>query len=150
MWKFFRNTSGNAAVEFALALPLLVLILAGLSELGRSYFQAQALERGLRMGASYAARAELPLSGAARSATENLVKTSSMDGTLGMSASNWERPDAMLDITERQVSAGGINVTVIRLEARVPFDPLIPGLWDFMNIGNDYIELAHEQPYIGI
>ncbi len=41
-----RDARGNAVVEFAFVLPLLLLLLAGMSEIGRAYYQANAVEKG--------------------------------------------------------------------------------------------------------
>ena len=73
--KFWRDCRGNAIIETALMLPLLIAILAGITEFGWSFYQASALERGLRAGATYAARADLPLSANTKTVIGNLIQT---------------------------------------------------------------------------
>jgi Flp pilus assembly protein TadG len=46
-----RNERGAAAVEFALVLPLLVLLFAGIAELGRLYYVQATLAGAAREGA---------------------------------------------------------------------------------------------------
>jgi Flp pilus assembly protein TadG len=46
-----RNERGAAAVEFALVLPLLVLLFAGVAELGRLYYLQATLSGAAREGA---------------------------------------------------------------------------------------------------
>ncbi len=46
-----RNERGAAAVEFALVLPLLVLLLAGIAELGRVFYLQATLAGAAREGA---------------------------------------------------------------------------------------------------
>jgi Flp pilus assembly protein TadG len=46
-----RNERGAAAVEFALVLPLLVLLFAGIAELGRIYYLQATLSGAAREGA---------------------------------------------------------------------------------------------------
>jgi Flp pilus assembly protein TadG len=46
-----RNERGAAAVEFALVLPLLVLLFAGIAELGRLYYLQATLSGAAREGA---------------------------------------------------------------------------------------------------
>ena len=70
-----RDRRGVTAVEFALFMPILLTLLIGLTEVGRAHYQAKAVENGLRTGALYASRNPLPLSAAAITAVENLVKT---------------------------------------------------------------------------
>lgn len=50
-----RRTRGQALVEFAIALPILILLVAGVLELGRGYAAAIATSDAARDGARYAA-----------------------------------------------------------------------------------------------
>src|SRR5437879_7040762 len=50
-----NNRQGQALVEFAIALPILVLLVAGVLELGRGYSFAMATSDAARDGARYAA-----------------------------------------------------------------------------------------------
>src|SRR5438445_3794596 len=50
-----NNRQGQALVEFAIALPILVLLVAGVLELGRGYAFAMATSDAARDGARYAA-----------------------------------------------------------------------------------------------
>jgi len=54
MWSI-RNQKGQSMVEVALALPLLILILAGILDLGRAYVTYVALADAAAEGAAYAA-----------------------------------------------------------------------------------------------
>lgn len=145
-----RDTRGNAVLEFAFVLPVLLLLFAGIVEVGRAYYQANAVEKGLRAGAFYAARHPVPLAPATRSAAENLVKTGTLDGTGAWLASGWSRAGANLTIDDSGTFAlGGISLPVIRVTATVPFDPILPGLLAFVGLGNYAITLRHEQAHVG-
>jgi Flp pilus assembly protein TadG len=48
-----RQEAGNTAVEFALLLPVLVLLIAGLVDFGRAYFTKMELENAARAGGQY-------------------------------------------------------------------------------------------------
>ena len=48
-----RDRRGNFAIEFALALPILLLLLVGLLDLGRLSIEKSALLQGAREGAQY-------------------------------------------------------------------------------------------------
>src|SRR5450759_3943974 len=50
-----RRRSGQAMVEFAITLPILILLVAGVLELGRGYVFAIATSDAARDGARYAA-----------------------------------------------------------------------------------------------
>jgi len=47
---------GQSLVEFALALPVLLLILLGLADFGRAFYYTTAIANAARAGAEYAAR----------------------------------------------------------------------------------------------
>lgn len=53
--RHFRNMRAQALIEFALVLPVLVLMLAGIVDLGNGFQTYIALSNGAREGASYAA-----------------------------------------------------------------------------------------------
>ena len=53
MRRRLRNDNGNAAVEFALLVPVLILLVAGLVDFGRAYFTRMELENAARAGAQY-------------------------------------------------------------------------------------------------
>jgi Flp pilus assembly protein TadG len=53
--KAARETGGNAVVEFALVLPLLLLVLFGITELGRMIMTTNLLNTAAREGARLAA-----------------------------------------------------------------------------------------------
>ena len=48
-----RDNRGNAAVEFALLMPILLLLLSGLIDFGRAFFTSMELENAARAGAQY-------------------------------------------------------------------------------------------------
>ena len=52
--RFVRNTAGSAAVEFALVLPILLLVTLGIMEGGRTFLALHALEMVAGDGVRYA------------------------------------------------------------------------------------------------
>ncbi len=50
---FVQREEGNVLIEFALALPVLLLMLAGMFDLGRFALQKSAILEGARQGAQY-------------------------------------------------------------------------------------------------
>ena len=53
---FRRSESGGAAVELAVVLPFLLLIVAGVVDYGRAYYTATTVANAARAGAEYGAR----------------------------------------------------------------------------------------------
>ena len=54
----FGGNAGQSLVEVALALPLLLLILIGLADLGRAFYYTTAIASAARQGASARARGQ--------------------------------------------------------------------------------------------
>ncbi|MBS0520183.1 MAG: pilus assembly protein [Proteobacteria bacterium] len=84
-----RREAGNIMVEFALALPVLLLMTVGMFDLGRYGLQKSAILEGARQGAQYAV---LAYSGAtsASSSDSTAVNTTAQNATglSGVTASN--------------------------------------------------------------
>ena len=146
-----RDGRGNAVVEFALVLPLLLLLLAGITEIGRAYYQANAVEKGLRAGALFAGRNDFPLTAQVRTMVANLVKTGTLDGSGPYLVSGWADVNADLNIDDTLTFPVDATTTipVVRVTATVPFDPLIPGMLTLVGLGDVTIQLSHEQAYVG-
>jgi Flp pilus assembly protein TadG len=57
---FFARETGQSLVEVALALPLLLLVLLGLADLGRAFYYTTAIASAARQGAAYVAAVASP------------------------------------------------------------------------------------------
>jgi len=57
----FGGNAGQSLVEVALALPLLLLILIGLADLGRAFYYTTAVASAARQGAAYVAATASPV-----------------------------------------------------------------------------------------
>lgn len=148
--RFRRDQKGVAVVEFGLFLPLLMLLLVGMAETGRVLYHTNAVEKGLRSGALYAARSEFPLSGDAKTAVENIVKTGNAAGSPPYLVSGWAKAGADFDITTTDVFVDGEPLPVVHLDAVVPYDPLLPGMLSFLGLGDFKIRVSHEQAFLGL
>ena len=144
-----RGERGNAVIEFALVLPLLLLLFSGLVEVGRAHFQAMAVEKGVRAGTLFAARRPFPLDPADQAKAINLIRTGTLDGSGAVLVSGWTRPDAGVSFTSRSFAVDDATVPVIRVVATVPFDALVPGLWGFLGMNDFTISAFHEQAHVG-
>lgn len=147
--RLWRDRRGVSATEFALFAPILVLLLGAMIDLGRVLYQTNAVEKGLRAGALFAARNDLPLSAEAMSTTENLVKTGNRTGAPPYLASGWAKPGASFTLTTRTELVEIESFDVLELAAEVPFDPLLPGVVDRFLLPGGKIRLSHEQVHLG-
>lgn len=147
--RFLGARRAAVVVEFALLLPLFILLVIGVVEFGRLLSQRTAVEKGLRAGATLAARSELPLSVTQRLRIENLIKTGDVDGNAPLLVPGWGAPGADVAVTTSSFSSGDIaNLPVIRIEATVPYQPLIPGVMSTLGLDRMQMRLAHEQAYL--
>jgi len=144
-----RHDRGAAEIELALILPILVLLLSGFLEVGRAYWQAQAVEKGLRAGLSWLARTEDPTAPGNLAAAQNIVRTGRRDGAAPPLVSGWSRPGASLVPAVSNAAVGETVVPVLRFTATVPFDPILPDLAAFVGLDSFNIVLSHEQPWTG-
>jgi Flp pilus assembly protein TadG len=57
---FFARETGQSLVEIALALPILLLVLLGLADIGRAFYYTTAVASAARQGAAYVAAVASP------------------------------------------------------------------------------------------
>ena len=72
--RFRRREDGAAAVEFAIILPVLMLLLAGFIEFGWGFYWKQTVSNASRAGARYAVQTKI-VNGVSTPYTESEIKT---------------------------------------------------------------------------
>lgn len=149
--RLIRDQRGVTAVEFAFLLPVMLLMIVGITEVGRALYQANSVEKSLRMGAVFAARSTIPLTAADKTTVENLVKTGTADGSGDVLVDGWGKAGASLNIDDSLTyNVGpGVDIPVVRLTATVPFSTMLPGIDSILGIGSYKIRKSHEQAYLG-
>ncbi len=83
------DRSGAAAVEFGILLPFMVVLLAGIADVGRSIWHHHTLQKGVRDAARYLSRVDTPLTSAQRTAAKNLMLRGSIDTSKPMRYGYW-------------------------------------------------------------
>ena len=144
--EFRRDERGISAVEFALVLPVMLLLAVGLTEMGRVVNQAATVEKSLRAGALFAARNQFPLTSAIEQTVENIVKTGDPAGGKDFLVPGWAKGGANFTVKTVSFDLEGMPLPVVQAVASVPFVPMLPGMLPFPTFN---IELRHEQAYIG-
>ncbi|MBF0353921.1 MAG: pilus assembly protein [Alphaproteobacteria bacterium] len=140
---------GAAAVEMAILSPLLILLTVGVVEYGRTIEQANAVEKGLEVAGQFAARATYPMTATEVTRLNNLAKHGNKEGTGAYLVSGWDKAGASLVITTRTVDIGGAPVVIYKLDATVPFDPVLPGLATSFGFMDFNIRASQEVAYVG-
>lgn len=72
-WRFVRETIAGPIVEFAVVVPVLLLLLFGIIDFARAFFQRNNLVAAVREGARFAATQDLPCDGATQTAVRQRV-----------------------------------------------------------------------------
>lgn len=98
---------GQGLVEFALALPVLLLILLGLADFGRAFYYTTTISNAARAGAEYAAKN----AGAGANTTTIGYKVCNETGFVSYSATA-TCPGLSVSVSPSPPIAGGPDVTV--------------------------------------
>ncbi|PIW27879.1 MAG: hypothetical protein COW30_09295 [Rhodospirillales bacterium CG15_BIG_FIL_POST_REV_8_21_14_020_66_15] len=148
MPRLLNDRRGNALIEFALLLPVMLAVFGGLTEFGRAFFQSHAVSKSLRAAALMAATSGLPLGADAIAAATNLAKTGTLDGSGDPIVPGWTKPSADLKFTPLIYKVGGRDVPVIRLTAAVPYVPIFPVVTKYLGFEAYTIRLQQEQAHV--
>lgn len=142
-------------VEFAIILPVIVLLVFGITELGRALFQWNTLTKAVATGARYMARSNggLVTESCGPGATWSNFETKAKDLIIYGNDTTPLLPhldDAnVISITSRNGTGSFVGTCVIEVQAVVPFDwivgPLVP--YDF--VGPISLTARTEERYIG-
>lgn len=106
-WERLHEHGGQGLVEFALALPVLLLILLGLADFGRAFYYTTAISNAARAGAEYAAKN----AGAGATATTIGYKVCNETGFVAYSATA-TCPGLSVTVVPSPPISGGPDVTV--------------------------------------
>lgn len=146
--RLVRCTSGAAAAEMALALPILLVLLFGSAELGNYFMNEHILVKAVRDGARYAARQDLTYfwactgtpGGTVETDTRNVVMTGQVSGgtnrlpswnastiTVTTSCSTTAGGTTLGGIYTGNKNAAGtlIGAPIVTVSATVPYHPVL-------------------------
>ncbi len=162
---------GAVMVEFAIILPLLVVVLFGVTEIGRALYQQNMLHRALTVGARYLTHKEgiiaLDLANGTCSATENaafsysqevdIAKNLILCGQQSCVGNNAILPNltyAKIDVALPGAavefdSTNGLYACVIQISAYAEFAGLFDTVVPFTNLESPNLNARTEVRYIG-
>lgn len=156
------NERGVAMVEFAVILPLLLMLFLGITELGRALLFQQRLTQAVETGARYAARAfgavDMTDCDALTSAVEDDTRTVVIFGQLAGGGSpvipNLDSGDvtiADVDIVPFNRTVTGIgDVCVIQVTAKVKYAGIFGAdLIPLLGIDQPTLTATSEERYVG-
>jgi hypothetical protein len=124
---------GLAVVEFAIVLPVIVLIALAVTELGRGLYQYNTLTKAVRDGARYLSDVAVVPPGIVDispfvSNTQNLVVYGDVDGGSTPVLPGLSTGDVSVNAIAVTLPGGGITTNHIQVSATHTFVPLFPAL----------------------
>lgn len=152
------SQTGAAMVEFAIMLPLIVVLVFGITELGRAIYQQNTLSKAAASGARYMSRAPQAVAsdcsqgsawGASVINAANLIAFGRQSGTGQPLLPGLKAADASFSVAQRTVTGMG-NACVITASVSVPFraifgDTLVP----FLDLGPLTLRATVEERFHG-
>ncbi|MEE9139688.1 MAG: TadE/TadG family type IV pilus assembly protein [Alphaproteobacteria bacterium] len=151
--RIWRSLGGAVAVEFAICVWLLILLMVGAMEFGRAFYHHRIATNGIRDAARYLARVEDPADADSQTSAQCLALTGSLDCSKDFLLSYWtdlatvQFPPKSVD-NAAGTFRGGATIPIIRATAAVAYTP--PGSFlGLFGVNGITFQLAHEQRYIG-
>jgi Flp pilus assembly protein TadG len=118
-----RGEHGAVAVEFAIVLPVLLLLVFGIIDFGHAYYMKQVLQNSCREGARYATRYQTDNSGnrilpsaLTPSIQDYILNTSADNGGSGTGLNSLLPSDAAAQVTPSGAAYTETNTTNLPLE----------------------------------
>jgi Flp pilus assembly protein TadG len=129
----YRRQSGVAALEFAIALPVLLLLLVATAEVGRLLSQYDTLTKSVRDAARYLASNALGgstgvvvITPQVQSQTQNLVVTGNVNGTGGA---------VLPGLVATNVTVATVDSAHVSVSAAYNYQPLLGAVLPTFGIG---------------
>jgi Flp pilus assembly protein TadG len=126
---------GIASVEFAIVLPFLLLLLFGVTELGRALIRYNALTKTVRDGARYAAAyallgttGQVQIDAQLQTATRNLIVYGNTAGT---------GTPVVAGLTPGEIALVDLGGDRIRVDANYPYQPMFGAMLPTFGNGPD-------------
>lgn len=155
-----RDRAGAVMVEFALALPLLLLLLAGGYELGRAIWHHHLVDKGVRDATRYLTRVPNPTDAASIERARRLLVAGSFDAAATPVLADWVLDPSLVQVAvqlqtldnslgEFRGPDGGVaNIDVVKLTATVQYNGV--GLLPFIGFADGMtMVVSHEERHIG-
>jgi Flp pilus assembly protein TadG len=124
---------GLAAMEFAIALPLLILLALAVTELGRGLYQYNTLTKAVRQGVRHLSDVaigtvgHIDISGHIAD-TQNLVVYGDVDGGTTPVLPGFSTANVTVGTVNVTLPGGGITPNHVQVSASYTFTPLFPAL----------------------
>lgn len=147
------DSSGAALVEFVFAIPILLIFVAGIVELGSMMWCYHAVTDGSRAAARYLSRVENPCDAAELSRATGLAATRSLDWSRPPLFSDW--PSSAGEVgptfqtTVPECSGGALTGDTITFVTSYQYNDAIGGLAFIGYASGFWLNGVHQEVHIG-
>lgn len=146
-----RANRGNAAVEFGLIAPLLLVLFLGIVEVGRVLHHHHVIVKGMRDAGRYLSRVVDPNDATSQTVARNLAMRASIDASAPLLLGYWTDPTSVdIVIATFDNSTGKLRgeatIPLVTVTANVPYGgSIFPG-WLFSGVT---LTASHQERHIG-
>ncbi len=146
-----RANQGNAAIEFGLFAPLLLVLFLGIVEVGRVLQHHHVIVKGMRDAGRYLSRVDDPNDATSQTVARNLAMRASIDGSAPLLLYYWNDPTSVdVNVATFDNSAGklrgGATIPLVTVTANVSYGgSIFPG-WLFSALT---LTASHQERHIG-
>jgi hypothetical protein len=162
---FARRREGAALVEFSLMFPMLLVLAAGVTEMGLALHQQHVVTKSVRDAARFAARQfvaapSCPISTVTEwttivAETQQVALRGNLSGSAPLLLSNWNAV-GQVSVTDACAAAGslvspagaGANIPVITVSADVPYSGV--GFLGLIGMSAFTIRASHSEMWVGL
>lgn len=161
---FHKDERGAAATEFALILPMMLILAFSVYEAGRVFWSYNIVQAATRDAARYGARLDITCAGstgtfndsASTTAVQNLARTGTVDGTGDPLIPGWTNNSsvtvslACVSKTSGSVTFGGrydgqTSIPTVTVTAAAPYGMMFGGL--FGDVAVDTISVSNAEAW---
>ena len=151
--RLIEDRSGAAMVEFMFAIPILLIIFAGIVELGSIMHYYQALSDGSRAAARYLSRVEDPCDPAELDHAASLAATRSSDWSAPPALRDWPSSSAgvgaTFQISVPECSGGALSGDVITFITSYQYRDAFGALALFGDAEGFWLTGLHQEVHLG-
>lgn len=156
--RLWNDRRGAAMVEFAFALPMLVITIVGVIEVGRAIHYHQALTEGVRAGVRYLSRVADPCSSEAKEAATGLLVTRSIGWSNPPVFVDWpvsyastsSDPDFQVDFIGCDAATGELAGSTVTMTAEYAFADSLGMLRWIGHAGGFPLRTGHQELWFGL
>lgn len=140
-----RDTSGASLVEATIAVPVVIIVLAGAFDFGRAYATLSTAQRGLRSATRFLSTLpQTAVCGWGLTQAKNLAVFGNTAGTGSSPIVGWGTTNISL---ASPTDCTGASIGVIELDTTVPFTAVT---WSFVGLPNSItLTTSHQERWIG-